>query len=173
MAPFVPDKRGATDIAALSGSVVAVSVSLFVGDGPFGSLNAAVSVTLILVILGYAWRTTRRLTQSLAISAAVGLATVPAYGFVYEHIQNKAYSYQYTEKFVCLGDIYDTKENKKSRVCQDVLTIDWLTMWMIAFVIDMVCQMCWRKPYNIGYSDYLHNPNWNQALRQPDRDPPA
>jgi hypothetical protein len=70
-----------TDIAALSASAVAVSVSLAVNPDEYSIVNLVVSITLFLVIVGYAGRERRVLVRSLALGAPLGLALLPGVGF--------------------------------------------------------------------------------------------
>jgi hypothetical protein len=81
--------QGGTDIAALSAGIVAVAVSLFVAPGSYGPINLVFSITLLSVIAGYVWPHHRGPLQSLAISAAAGLAAIPAIGFFDEAFRSR------------------------------------------------------------------------------------
>jgi hypothetical protein len=73
-----------TDIAALAAAVVAVTVSLFLDEGLYGLISLIVSLVLIVIILAFVWPNKRSLLQSVALAAALGLASIPGIGFLIE-----------------------------------------------------------------------------------------
>jgi len=85
--PAATPIQASTDPAALGAGAVAIVVSLFVVPGNFGIINLVVSITLLAVIFGYVWPHRRLPLQSLAVGAAVGLASIPAIGFLDETVR--------------------------------------------------------------------------------------
>ncbi|MET0632954.1 MAG: hypothetical protein ABWY92_19010, partial [Xanthobacteraceae bacterium] len=88
--PAATPIQASTDPAALGAGAVAIVVSLFVVPGNFGIINLVVSITLLAVIFGYVWPHRRLPLQSLAVGAAVGLASIPAIGFFDETVRFQA-----------------------------------------------------------------------------------
>jgi hypothetical protein len=73
-----------TDIAALSAAALAAALTLLNTRDKYGVECAAVTISLLLLIIGYAWSNRRTLTQSAAIASVVALSAIPGIGFVDE-----------------------------------------------------------------------------------------
>jgi hypothetical protein len=139
---MMSDETSNTDIAALSASIVAVAVSLFVAPGSFNILNLVVSVTLAAVIVGYVWPRIRSKRQSLAIAAAMGLAMLPAIGFLDEAIRspNPLHFLAGTYEWDCKIDPCKSDGDDKSRVPARDLAVGWLLTLVASFLVDRVTQ---------------------------------
>ena len=144
MPAFKPELRGGTDIAALGGGAVAIAVTLFSGDGPFGIVNAVVSATLFFVFFAYVWRTLRTKMQSIAFAATIGLVLMPASGYLYERYQAKHHHGNNTY-FVCSGETYNLEDNKYSRVCQTALGLFWFIIASLTLSVDLLFQYRWHR----------------------------
>jgi hypothetical protein len=143
----IPSKPGATDVAALSGAIVAVAVSLFVTPGEYSLINLIFSVTLLAVAGGFVLPHARTTLQSISVATALGLASLPAVGFVYE----TAYSrdpWQHligTYEWTCKDKLDPcSKPNEdgdaRSRVNVDDIALGWLIVTFIAFTGDRIKQ---------------------------------
>lgn len=140
--------QSSTDIAALSAGVVAVVVSLFVSPGIFGVVNLVVSITLFAVVLGYVWPYRRLRLQSLAVAAAVGLALIPAIGFLDETLRSRMPlihllgDYDYWN---CDLDKCSESKERQSRVPDRDLTIGWFAVLIGVYCWDRLYQGKLRK----------------------------
>ena len=141
-------RSGHTDIAALSAGVIAVVVSLFVSPGAYGGTSLVVTLTLIVIILGYVWASKRRWLQTLAVAAAIGLASIPGIGFIDEAARSRSpIGYlMLNESWDCNEDPCNEDGDRQSRVPDRDLVIGWLAVLVLTFAVDLVSQRRrWRR----------------------------
>jgi hypothetical protein len=73
-----------TDAAALGAGVVAVAMTVFGDPSVYDLLTLIVSVTLILLILGYIARSRRDRFQSFAFAAVLAIIAIPILAYAVE-----------------------------------------------------------------------------------------
>jgi hypothetical protein len=73
-----------TDIAALSAAALAAVLALLVTPGEYGFDDAGLTISLLLLIFGYAWPHRRTRIQSAAIASIIALSAIPGVGFLDE-----------------------------------------------------------------------------------------
>jgi len=139
-------QAGSTDIAALSAGVVAVVVSLFVTPGSFGIVNLVVSFTLMAIVAGYVWPHVRRRLQSLAVAATVGLASIPAVGFVDETVRSRSPLEFLVGMYEWNCESDPCSEGKdRSRVPDRELVVGWFVFLLVTYSLDRLHQNRMRK----------------------------
>jgi hypothetical protein len=72
------------DAAALAGTTLAGSLTVFMEPGPFDLLNAVVGLTLFLILLAYERKRQRDFLQSIALASAAGFTVILAVGTLLE-----------------------------------------------------------------------------------------
>ncbi|MEA3015959.1 MAG: hypothetical protein QOI38_681 [Sphingomonadales bacterium] len=75
-----------TDAAALGAAVVAVAMTVFGDPSEYDLLTLIVSVALLLLVLGYVWRSRRDRLESLAFAAVVAIIIIPILGWAVEGV---------------------------------------------------------------------------------------
>jgi hypothetical protein len=152
-----------TDVAALSAGAVAVVIGLFTNPGPWDMTGLVIGFTLVIIIVAFTWERTRWWLQSLAVAAAIALASLPATGFMCEAIQSQdplsyllgQYNWQCAnERDPCTAQeprivIAQSGEIKKaelvdgkptSRVTTTEQAVVWFGMLIILFIGDLILQ---------------------------------
>jgi hypothetical protein len=134
-----------TDVAALSAGVVAVVISLFITPGVYDIINLVTSITLILVIISYAWNRYRGFVQSAAVAAVLGLCSIPGAGY----LQEIYYSPKDERKIIILGanKYWDCKNEDwgtPNHPCRDKKPVSrvpnhWQAIWWsIILIVTLV-----------------------------------
>jgi hypothetical protein len=120
-----------SDVAALSASAVAVSVSLFVLPGPYTLMNFVVSVTLIIILFGSLGENHRTVPKSAAIAAAIALSSLPGAGLVFEALRTGS-PWHYV-----IGKVSGPQT---SQVKETDLALWWLAVLIAAIAADRIFQ---------------------------------
>jgi len=81
-------KSSTTDTAALSASIVAAIVSMYLSSGPYDIFGGVISFSLLMFVMGYVWPYQRTSLQSNAIAASVGIIVLPLFGVLIEIIKS-------------------------------------------------------------------------------------
>jgi len=143
-----PEQRATSsvDTAALSAGAVAVVVALFISPGMYGIINLIISLTLVLAIVAYVWPHTRRWLQSVAVGAAIGLASLPGIGFVEEAARSRdAIAHIFSSSWECGKDPCTEQGVPRSRVSDQDLAGGWLVIAILVLAADRLSQRR-RKP---------------------------
>jgi hypothetical protein len=111
-------EQGATDVAALAASTMAVSVSMLVADGPFTAVGAIIALSVLLVLISYVGTHPRQHFQSTAMGAVIGVLCMPVGGFILEILHGQ------------------TTDVKVSSVSQTSLFLIWITTGAVATLFD-------------------------------------
>lgn len=134
-------EKPTTDVTALSGSVLAVVISLFVSPGPYGVISLLVSLTFISIILTYVWAAKRRWPQSLAFAAVIGLVSIPGIGYFAEGARSPSSlkyflgTYEWKcGKDLCMGDKFQSRTRDAEH------QYGWLAVTVIMFIADLAVQ---------------------------------
>ena len=98
------EKNGlSTDIAALSAAVIAGAVAVFMTPGPYGPLSLVIGITLIAVLIGYAWKRNKTEPQRAALSTVLSFAFLPVVGFFIEYALKEGSIIGFCETNPCDG----------------------------------------------------------------------
>jgi hypothetical protein len=81
------------DAVALTAGVVAVAITVYVADGLYSLMSLIFSVAIVLSIVAYVGKYQRTRLQTAALIASLGIATLPAIGFIAEGIMQGEYGY--------------------------------------------------------------------------------
>lgn len=143
--------EGATDIAALSAAIIAVTVSLFVTPGEFGVINFMVSFTITTIVYGYVWYNRRGASKSVALASIISFGLIPAVGFIDEGLRSHRpiKFLTATYEWRCGGVRSDPCKqggDHVSRVKDSDLALLWIIILLIVFTADRLDQ---NKRYGI------------------------
>ena len=120
-----------SDVAALSAGVVAVVLTLYIDPGEYGVMSLVISFALSIVMLAFTWRQSRGWDGSLAVGAILGLALLPALGFLHEALLREGIVAQLFKLD------YD---GTNSAVADWLIARDWLILFPLIAGIDIALQ---------------------------------
>ena len=116
-----------TDIAALSAAALAAALALLIGPEKYSVAGAAITISLLLLIIGYAWSNRRTFIQSAAIASVVALSAIPGVGFVDEIYQSRGTWVTFVRFDLGKGD---------TNVPDWHMVVAWTAIFLITLAID-------------------------------------
>lgn len=133
-----------TDAAALGGGVVAVTMTMFVEEGPYDWMGVAVCLTLFLLIVGYVAAHERNFLQSLALGAVLGIVLVPIWGLYAESHQCRWWTDSQTlnmwNEWSMGRPSFVVDKYQPSSVSDRAVVVAWLLFALIVLVTDTIWQ---------------------------------